>query len=479
MSGSELAAAGISVLLLVVPVFVAALAIKRLASRRGLLIAALEEQGSVHTLDAPLRVVALLFGSGVVLAGVSLIPVAAWLIDRDGDAVQPGFGVVAIVVVLMLGAAGAAWLAGRIWVVTEDALLIRRFGREHRIGFAEVMELRERSTPTRGVEIQTVYGRLDVPGRLGGFDDLVSRLRAGAPDAGYVERNGGTSSVSAGDQRPRLSTSEPAEWAVPRERIRSIAWFLGGLLAFLVLWPWLVVEGDHYTRDSLAFVGVGLALWLVIAGLVALESLQRTQPATLEMRPGELAFKTLRGPWHTRPASELVSASVETTIGDVKGMPGRRHPLVLSFTDGSRVSIDQMRAKHMGTTTHALAAELHRRYFDATTYDVDSRTVADEWSRRADEAEAAGELASAVTALQHAVALHPDAERIANYRRTGDLQLQLGDHAAAVSSYRAHLDFAPDDGAAWEGLADALRLLKRHDLAAEAAHNANRLLLRR
>ncbi len=280
---------------------------------------------------------------------------------------------------------------------------------------------------------------------------------------------------------PATPLSEPAVFAVSRARTRVVVVFMIALLVFFISWPWPVVTGDHPTRDSFIFAGMGIGFWLLILGLVWQESFLGRYPAVLELHPDEIRWRHLRHGWRSRPRIDLVSASVETDIRYVKGFPGYLYPLVITFAGGeaadsdNRVEIDLMRAKHMRTSTRFIAEEIRRRYFDASRLEDSERAASVGWLATAESAPAPS---VRIDALQRAVARYPSGENIARYREIVDLLRAEGRDREAVSSYRAHLDHAPDDAQAWEGLAAAYRSLGRDDLAAEATDAAERILLR-
>ena len=131
----------------------------------------------------------------------------------------------------------------------------------------------------------------------------------------------------------------------------------------------------------------------------------------------------------------------------------------------------------ISTSTHQLAEQFGRRYFDETRRTTAQRETASRELGDAIADVASGDTAGAVGHYQRAIASLPSADNIRRYKTVGDLQRQLQQFEPAVSSYRAYLDFHPNDAGAWEGLAAALRHLGRLDLAAEATQSAERILL--
>ena len=243
------------------------------------------------------------------------------------------------------------------------------------------------------------------------------------------------------------------------------------LLAFFVGWPWFVVDGDHPIRDSFAFAGVGIGLWLIVLLLVMQESFPRGQPSQIRLR-GELEYREFRNRWQSRPHTDIVTATIEPDIIYVKGIPGRRTPLVIRFIDGSQLTVDDMRAKHLRSTTHAIARAIAdwRRECPIDPEAVTRvRAAVDEHRGETDEARA--------TVLSELVGIDPEAGRHRRLFELGELLRSREEHDRAIACYQAHLDGEPHDAPAFEALASSYLAIGRRDLAADATAVAERILL--
>jgi tetratricopeptide (TPR) repeat protein len=248
----------------------------------------------------------------------------------------------------------------------------------------------------------------------------------------------------------------------------------------LVIGPWFVVEGEHPVRDGFIFIGLGSGLWALFGGLLTAEEFARGQPTELQLGPAGLAWRKYGERTLTRRSvDELVSSSTETDIIYVRNVPRYRHPLVLTFTDGERLTIHQLRATRLGTSSHHLAHEIRQRYMNSVDRTDAERATAEAWTTTAQNLDAEGEAAAAADAFRRAIASYPDHSRLALHAHVGDLLRSVSNHQSAVSSYRAHLDFAPSDSAAWRGLVAAYTALGREDLANEAAEAAGQSSMRR
>ncbi len=442
----------------------------RAARHRHHYVGTLGTRGTTYTGDALVRMALVIFWMGAMFAGLSLLPLLVWVGTGDTEGRRVFFGLLVVGAVIIALSSLLAWPGLKVWILEPEGLTLKRLFREHHIPYADVIELRELRSLTGALGVRSSSARIRVPMQLTGYDDLHDRLRQQCPDAAFRGRG-----ADMGDDGDPMTTT--ARFIVPMRRLRLTAGFLGALFVFFMAWPWFLVEGEHPVRDSFIFMGIGALLWAAFAFLIGGETFQRHQPVELELRPGELAFRTLRSDWVTRRDLELVSASVETRVVVVKGQRGYRHPLVFVFTGGERIELDQFRARHMGTSNHRIAAEIRRRYFDPSHLDEEYRAASDQWLARAEALARRHRDVEAIEAYQHAIATFPDRRRLALFGTVGDLQRRSTDLIGAISSYEAHLDFAADDERVWQGLAAAYIDFGWSDLAADATDKAQQLLI--
>lgn len=455
------------------PVWLTGKAFKAVIRRRRLLTYELGRRGAVHHFDTPLTIGVILFGAGAVFAGINLLPLAVWILDGDPEA-RRVFIAFWPIVAFMMGCGRLAARPGlRLFVAEPDRLtthrtgVLHRPGRERSIGHAEITGFHERRTLLGSVEVRGAGAvrRIRVNAQTGGFDQLIAALRQAAPHAPYTSFRDRTGAAP--------TDPDPRHWGVAPARTRLTIGFLGALLLFFWTWPWLFVTGDHPTRDSLIFMGIGTGMWLIVALLVGQENFQRSQPAELELRPGTIAWRRFLAGWTERPVTEIVTATVETDIIYVRGFPGYRHPLRLRFVDGDELVIDDARARHLRTSTVQLGAAIR-----AHLHDLDQRDPSFEQLAASDDAAAtAADEATSARLRRAAIARWPDRARLATLATVGDLHRRIGDHDLAISLYRAHLDHDADSADAWQGLAASFRAKHREDLAGEATLHAERILL--
>lgn len=479
-------------IVLVTPIWLTGRLFTSTIRRRILLLDHLGRRGSVHTFDMPLRMATIIFGAGAVFAGLGLVPAMIWALDGDTDGRRTFIGMVAVGVVFALLARWMVRPALSIWVVGADRLTRHRTGIAHRIGggseqtieFGDLTRLHERRSIIGALGVYGTRHRFTISMQSERFDELVSALRRARPDVPY------TSVRDA--KRARRAAKHPPDrtrFAVSPWMIRATVGFFGALLVFFLGWPWFAVGGEHPVRDSTIFMGIGVVIWLMFAGLAALESFPRRQPTALDLCAGTIAWRTLRHGWRERELRDVVTVSVETTIIHVRGHPGYRHPLRIRFVDrpdddehDAVLVIGDARARQMSTSTQQLAAAIRRHVHDLSTRTDDDRHEADELVADAARAEATATTEGAAEAaeeLRIAIARFPDPERLSLLAHLGDLHRRLDQHDLAESAYRAHLDLAPADPDAWQGLAATFTATSRHDLAAEATETAERHLLNR
>ncbi len=428
-----------------------------------------EPHGMVHGSDMILRLALIFVWGGFAIGSLSLLPGLAWTIDGDPEARSVALRIF-IVGTATIALGIVASLPGlRLLVLQTDQLTRAGVFRDVSLPFSAIERVDEaRIIPAllvRGAGIQIRVAR-----SVAGFDDFFNRL---------VESVGPNILRAPEGELPSNRTT--GRYAVGRTRLRLNITFLGACLLFFLLWPWWVVEGDHPIRDSFIFVGIGLFLWLTLVALVANETLQRGQPIQLELRDSTIAWRLLRGDWRERPASELVSASVEPWIIYVKGQPGRRYPLRLRFVDDEVLEIDDYRGRHLGSSTHLIAVDIRHRYLSTKHRSAAEHADSDIALDKAKGLEADGSPLESVEHYRAAIARWPSPENLALYGHVADVLRIHGEtpeqKTAAIAHYRAHVDLHPSDATAWQSLGACLSGGLRNDAAEEAIATAEQLLM--
>lgn len=476
MSWSDAGAIGLAILAFALGILGARAVGRMLFHERGRREDAWQPYGVVYGSDMVLRVALIVVWGGFVIGSLALLPGLAWAVDGDGEALEistrmllVGGSIVAVGVLASLPGL-------RLVVLQPQHLTKAGVLRNTSIALAAVDSIDESKT-LPGILVRGSDDTIRLSRTMANFDDLFNRLSQELPasatsrmrDAGGPAPTGGTPNAP-----------EDGRYAVGRLRIRLNLGFLAVMLLFFIAWPWFLVEGEHPIRDSFAFVGIGLSLWLALAFLVANETLQRGQPVELELRSGSIAWRTLRGAWRERAAAELVSASVEPEIIYIKGQPGRRYPLRLRFVDDEILEIDDFRGRHLGSSTHNIGIDVRGRYLDTAARTPAHQAESTAQLESALAAEARGEPLEAVGHFRHAIAAWPSKTNLALYARVADLLREHGtepEHRKlAIAHYRAHVDLFPSDASAWQALGASLSGGLRSDAADEAIATAEQIL---
>jgi hypothetical protein len=431
----------------------------------------LSDRGQLYWSDTSFRLSLIIFWLSGALIGLSLIPAIVWVAVQDTEAGEVAIRM-AIVSAFIAGLGLLVGLPGwKVVILQNDRIVQRWLGQEKSIFFDRMTRMVESKQIPR-VRIEAADGTsIRVFKTIDNYDDFFNRLRRHAPGLEIVQ--------AATPLRPKPKArplDQPSSYLVPKRVHYGTGAGFAVALVFLWAWPWFAVTGEHPTRDSFIFMGIGTFMWLVTFLLVAQQVFQRDQPVELHLN-GSIKYRVLRGSMMERHATELFSAGVETEIIYVKGQPGYRYPLYLRFVDGSHLKIDDFRARHLQSTTHAIGSDIRHRYLRITNRTGDDRARSKMFVAQAETELAEAQIARAIICFKQALAQFPDIERLQLYARIGDLHRQLDEHSEAISAYRAHVDLYPSDADAWQGLALSLEANGRTDLAAEAAHTAEQLLL--
>lgn len=427
----------------------------------------LEGRGMVYESDMALRIGLIIVWGGGALLGLCLLPLAVWIATGDGDAGATAFRM--FIVCLVIIALGITIVIPGLRLVVLEPERLCRVGvfAERSVHIDKIENIAEaRIMPVLKVADDATTIRISRT--MSGFDDLFNRLidRAGPK----VVRRG-----------MRDDMPSDGRYVVGRLRLSLTVGFLVSTFVSALVWPWFVVEPENLVRDSLIFIAIGLFMWSLLALLIGNETLQPRQPVELEFRPRTIAWRTLRSGWNERPCSELVSASVETTIIYVKGQAGYRYPLRMRFVGDDVLEVDDFRARHLGASTQLIGRDVRTRYLTTTVRTEEERARSDALLRDAVAQEHEGSPIEAVDLYRRAIAAWPEPERLELYGHVGDLLRQYGetpeDRAHAVAHYRAHIDLYPSDAEAWQGLAACISGGYRTDLADETIATAEQLLL--
>ncbi|MGI9605917.1 MAG: hypothetical protein ACR2P0_07230 [Acidimicrobiales bacterium] len=452
--------------------FVTSIVARRIRNRRALWLESVQGRGSAFVGDLPFMFAMLMFWFGTAMGTLVLLPGVVWL-TGDAEAGEITLRMSAVVVCVWFVSGLLALPSFRAWVLGPDGFTRHTLGRHTTIPYEEIRTLTDgRIWPT--LKVSSEHGSIRVSKNLAGYDDLFNQLLAAAPHASDERRPGRT---TVGHTAELGLLTERAVYSLNRTRLRLIGGFIVSLLVFFLAWPWIFVDPEIRIPDAIYFDLMGLVIWAIFAGLLAKETFQRDQPAAIELGAHEVRWRVLRGQWHTRRAHEVVSATAETSIIYVKGMPGYRYPMRVLFTDGTTFHVDDFRARHLGSSTQMIAADIRRRLLEPENRTPEHADAADEAERMGREADEAGHIDAAIGHYRRAIALHPTEGRVELHARVATLFSSDGRYEEAVSARHSHLDHRRHDAVSWQELAADLDRLGRKDSSADAMHAAEKLLL--
>jgi hypothetical protein len=305
----------------------------------------------------------------ILTIAVDVFLLAAGLIGRSGISLGPVLLFVGFSAPLLLGM--PLYLlyhnSGEV-VLVDDAVIVRRWGREKRLRYDQVVAVREFdwNLPPNLV-LQGTDASVGINTQVERFSQVYEQL---------VQR--------VGVLRRRAEAGFPFRLEAT---VRYQAWLIVGIILFLAMylgfgllpiWSELVNEAPEFSpvllRNAtiwfalLSFVFVP-ALYIVIVGTIA-GSLRGVQPVAYSFTEEMVGYRLPLGPWRSRPVEQLVGIylkPVEATVrtsgkGVVVRETFRHNELALCFSDGHIFGISLDRIRQFGFTPNELYARLRRLY---------------------------------------------------------------------------------------------------------------------
>jgi hypothetical protein len=250
-------------------------------------------------------------------------------------------------------------------ILTEDAVILRRLGRERRISYAEIERIKERNANPffPSLLLKGQGRRLKINRRAEKFAYihhlLLERTEALAGEREHKKRGAASSGILALQVRkgPFLFNT-----------LGSMVIAGAILLAGLFLMDFRANPEPLFALVVYLLISLGV-LTLVGAAVVSSE-LKPRQPVALEFRPQEIRVKRLLGPWESFPVTELVALQRKEKVLPVHVRTGgawieesvTRYPLLLRFTGGREIYLDERRCRQMGCSPQKLYRRLERLY---------------------------------------------------------------------------------------------------------------------
>ncbi len=252
-------------------------------------------------------------------------------------------------------------------ILTDQAVILRRFEREQCIPYDEIEQIKERNANPLfpSLVLKGRGRRLKINRRAEKFAYIYHLL---------LER---TEARPADEERGKSALGSSTSGVLKVEVRRGPFLFntLGSmviagaiLLAGLFLMDFRANPEPLFALVVYLLISIGV-LTLVGAAVVSSE-LKPRQPVALEFHPQQIRVKRLLGPWQSLPVAELVALQRKEKVLPVHVRTGgawieesaTRYPLLLRFTGGREIYLDERRCRQMGCSPQMLYRRLQRFY---------------------------------------------------------------------------------------------------------------------
>lgn len=300
---------------------------------------------------------------------VDLFLLTTALIGRAGIALGPALLFVVLSAPLLLGM--PLYLlyhnSGQV-ILTDDAVVVRRWGQEKRLRYDEIVAVREldRNLPPnlvlRGADL-SVGINTQVENFAQIYDLLVQRVD-------LLRRRAG-----AGFPLRLQASARSQAWLIAGI-VLLLAFYLGAGL--LPIWCELAGEAPDFSpvlirNATIWFAMLSFfflpALYIVIVIAIA-GSLRGVQPIAYEFTAQRVYYRLPFGPWRSRPVDQMAAIFLkprEKTVrvssqGGVVSETVTHHEIALWFSDGHTLEISLDRIRQFGFTPNELYARLRRLY---------------------------------------------------------------------------------------------------------------------
>ena len=252
-------------------------------------------------------------------------------------------------------------------ILTDDAVILQRFGRERRISYAEIEQIKERNANPffPSLVLRGQGRRLKINHRADKFayihHQLLERTEAHLMGRGH-EKDTSKHAI------PGVLTLQVRRGPFLFNTVGSMMIAGAILLAGLFLMDFRANPDPLFALVVYLLISIGV-LVLVGAAMVSSE-LKPKQPVALEFHPQQIRFKRLLGPWQSLPVEELVALQRKEEVHPVHVRTAGAwieertvsYPLLLRFTGGREIYLDERRCRQMGCSPQKLYRRLERLY---------------------------------------------------------------------------------------------------------------------
>ncbi len=345
---------------------------------------------------------------------------------------------------------GAWWLLwqfnGR-FILTSQSIILKQLGRITEIAYADIIQLEERNQPAPHLRLRTHRNqKLIILYQTERFSELYATLRQ---------------HVSLMKQAEEVSF--PLELCLPANYYRQgILPAIAILLFFGVMTARLVRTQPHLTAwHGLGFMGFVSLIILFVAFVV-----DHGSPTAVTFSDFDIQTRSLFGREKAWPVNEIANIARERQKRHYKGATYIVQPLVITFSDGKRLVLDEGRIWAFGYAPDRLYAILAQHYRGA-------QATANELIAQANKAYEAKDYETAVSLYNEAIALYPP---YTGYKPiVADTLYHLRRPSEALIAYQELVEFVPEHDQGWVGIGRCQMLLNNMPAAADAFGQALRI----
>lgn len=333
-----------------------------------------QQEGTVFTIPAFARATTL----WVLLTSlaVCLFFMVVALASKSGGSLGSSLGLWLILLPLMASCLYVLLHYTGLVILTPEAVVMRRLGREKRLRYADITAIQELVWGIPPNLVLRGSGQtLRIPRTVEHLPALYAQLLDRIPPA---------------VRHALLGLPPDAAVYQLTVRRRARVWYGIGTLLFILLYLgiglmgiWIPLgRGDvppltwRWARDTgLTFLLVSTlflpALFFILRSFfTSWGPFGIKQPNALELRPDEIRYRFPRGAWQTRPARDLQRVVLESEPVMVRARAAGAlieervmvYRIVLVFVDGEQLTIDQERAVQFGESPERLYQLLKRLY---------------------------------------------------------------------------------------------------------------------
>ncbi len=328
--------------------------------------------------------------------------------------------------------------------LTPHAIILKQLGRTTEIAYADIIQLEERNQPAPHLRLRTHQNqKLIILYQTERFSELYAALRQ---------------HVSLMQQAEAVSF--PLELRLPANYYRQgILPAMAILLFFGVLTVRLVSERPHLT----AWHGAGFMGFICLLILFVVFVTDHGSPTAVTFSDFDIQTSSLFGREKAWPANDIANIARERQKRHYKGATYIVQPLVITFSDGKRLLLDEGRIWAFGYAPDRLHTILARHYRG-------TQATANELITRANKAYEAKDYETAVSLYNEAITLYSP---YTSYKLiVADTLYHLRRPPEALVAYQELIEFVPEHDQGWVGIGRCQMLLNELPAAADAFSRA-------